>query len=224
MSDTCPAEVHDTCNAYRRYGCRCPAARGANAARLARWRKRTYLERGGLLVDPTGTRRRIEALRAIGWPIRVIAAEAGVSHGTLHYTMGRSERIHLDTARRFADVYDRLSMRLPGRVDPRVVKRAQEMGWAPPLAWDDDTIDDPKARPRVGPRVQRYRHVDEIAVDEAVAGRSVRLTVHERREAVLRMRELGLSSREIGERLGMTTEAARRLVSRTNRRAAGVAA
>jgi len=34
-------------------------------------------------------------------------------------------------------------------------RRAAARGWAPPLAWDDDTIDDPNATPDLGAETPR---------------------------------------------------------------------
>lgn len=46
--------------------------------------------------------------------------------------------------------------------------------------------------------------VDDVAVDAAVQGHPVRLTIAERREVVKRWSKAGESAREIGERLGVS--------------------
>lgn len=104
----------------------------------------------GLTVVPTlGPLRRIHALRALGWSLPAIAAEAGwPTHQPLNNLEKRNNCTRA-TAQRIADAYDRLSMRIPtGTQVNRVRNHAARMGWAPPLAWAEGTIDDPKATPR----------------------------------------------------------------------------
>ena len=52
------------------------------------------------------------------------------------------DMVTLDAHDRIADAYDELSM----RQGPSV--RNRRLGYPPPLAWDDETIDDPRARPK----------------------------------------------------------------------------
>jgi len=78
-------------------------------------------------------------------------------------------------------------------------------GWASPICWDDDSIDDPDAEPYR----DRYVHaadvgLDDIAIAEAMRGRPVRLTPAERAEAVQRMTARGYSAQVIAERLNVT--------------------
>lgn len=114
-----------------------------------------------VLIDVTGTKRRLQALQAMGWTSRNIAERYGdlridrwgagrgtttVSAITVYMTR---TWIQPETAARLAGVYDELSMKqppdLPG--NRQVRKRSLEKGWAPPLAWDDEAIDDPDAMP-----------------------------------------------------------------------------
>lgn len=94
-----------------------------------------------------GTRRRIQALRRIGWPCSAIAKAGGIDLATVK-ELSR-EDCRATTTRRYIDAvavaYDRLSMQLGPSV--RTVTIATAHGWPPPLAWDDDKIDDPRARP-----------------------------------------------------------------------------
>lgn len=100
-------------------------------------------------VDPTGTRRRIQAMQWMGWPAREIAERVGVKTETIstvsHRGGGRG-RVSSRLARAIANIYEDLSG-LPGPSRQSATK-ARAYGYAPPLAWDDDTIDDPKRRPR----------------------------------------------------------------------------
>lgn len=94
-------------------------------------------------LPATGTRRRLRALQAMGWRLRDINALTGHDIGALvrdNYTVVRAS-----IAARVADVYDDLWDK-PGPSDV-TRQRALVRGFAPPMAWDDECIDDPKARP-----------------------------------------------------------------------------
>lgn len=148
----CRAGQHDTANAYRNHGCRCPEATAANT----RYRKRRA---AGMLIpasmDNTGVVRRRQALAAIGYGLRDLEPYFNTtSRGIGTYaTPGR--RVFRATYRRWCEVYDLLSM-TPGR-NVRAKLEARKRGWAPPLAWDDDTIDDPDAKPDLGDKRARDR-------------------------------------------------------------------
>jgi len=104
-------------------------------------------------IDVTGSRRRIQALQAIGWPSRIICEELGYTHknalGPLLYA---HEFITRARAAKIADIYARLCM-TPG---PSTItrNRALRAGYAPPLAWNN--IDDPDEQP-TGVRVEGKR-------------------------------------------------------------------
>jgi hypothetical protein len=201
----CPAQRHGGASAYRHHGCRCPQAIAAHARQLRQWRKRRYLERGPLLVDATGTRRRLQALIAIGWPRRALAERLGTRPANIL----RQRRVRAGTARRVARVYDQLSM-TPGP-DPRCAEAARRRGWAPPLAWDDDQIDDPRAQP-AAPLGEPA--ADEVAVDRALAARSIRgLAEPDRLAAAARAREQGAATpAAVAHRLGTSAAVAARLL------------
>lgn len=93
-------------------------------------------------VPSAGTVRRLQALQALGWSASFLADELGVHRSRINQIM-KSARVEPDTAERVKDVYKRLSM-TPG---PSSYARtwAAKMGYLPPLAWDDDHIDDPAA-------------------------------------------------------------------------------
>lgn len=123
---------------------------------MYRYHKRRQMRRarGPLLVPAIGTHRRIEALRAIGWPTSVIAEKAGRAARPGSIIRADQEMVRAELHDRIRDVYDRLSM-TPGPSD-RVRVRAINAGCVPPLAWDDDQIDDPAARPFIRPAVPRW--------------------------------------------------------------------
>lgn len=107
----------------------------------------------GSLVDATGTRRRLQALVAIGWSQSKLGSRLGVDPTNMS-AMIRVQRIHPARARAVRALYDELWQTLPprsGHRDKIAYNRSRRFaakhGWAPPLAWDDDEIDDPTAQP-----------------------------------------------------------------------------
>jgi AraC-like DNA-binding protein len=109
-------------------------------------------------VDPTGTARRIQALVAIGWPMRYLAAHFGIGDTYVHQIIQRSTKDHLvlaATAEKIAARYEHVKTLQPARhgVRARNVKQARNMaasrGWPPPKYWADrmDVIDDPDFEP-----------------------------------------------------------------------------
>ncbi|MDH6224311.1 hypothetical protein [Streptomyces sp. MJP52] len=103
-------------------------------------------------VDPTGTQRRIQALAANGWPQRRLGPHLGLHPAYVHAVM-RQPSVYGVTAASVAAAYDRLWNQDPrhhgisiGTIT-KVRAHARHNGWAPPGAWDDDTIDDPNAHP-----------------------------------------------------------------------------
>ena len=100
---------------------------------------------GDGLVPALASRRRLHALAAIGWPLSTIAPRIGVSPKHISDVFAH-ERIRADKARRVQAVYEEL-WNTDGPSDASR-RRAQRRGWAPPLAWDDETIDDPAAQPQ----------------------------------------------------------------------------
>lgn len=102
----------------------------------------------GAWIDSTGTRRRLQALIAMGWSHRVLVPILGVAPGTVD-NIHRRKLVRVKTARVVAEVYDRLwdKPAPEGRNRSCALAMARRKGFVPPLAWDDDEIDDPAARP-----------------------------------------------------------------------------
>lgn len=158
----CPAPFHDSYSATRRVGCTCPAARRARARYLKR-QQHGYLEPA--YIDATGTRRRMQALNAIGYPIRELGQMLGWAGnpGTLLWS---DRQVHRVTATRVTDLYERLSG-TPGP-SQRSRQAAARAGYAPPHAWEYVDIDDPEATPDLGTSEDDI--VDEEAIKRVVAG------------------------------------------------------
>lgn len=132
-------------------GCRqtcCREARNLDEARRRKYRQVLGITRS---VDATGTRRRIQALMALGWPGHAIAGHCGWRTGEAVFEITRRNWVQRSTAEAVAHVYEHLSM-TPGP-SAQTRARAARMGWPPPLAWDD--IDNPDEQPDVSKSARR---------------------------------------------------------------------
>lgn len=109
---------------------------------------------GGALIDGTGTRRRLQALIAIGWSQTRLAERMGYALRNFNYMLHGKRSVTVATHRKVLALYDDLWDTPPtarnrwelGAIN-RTITYARTHGWVPPLAWDDDTIDDPEATP-----------------------------------------------------------------------------
>lgn len=140
-------------------------------------------------VSAIGTRRRVQALVALGWTQRVIAERVGVTDRALSVAIRKSDENLSDLAAKTGNVYRELCMTLGPCNRSRI--RARKLGFAPPLAWDDDSIDDPDAKPDMGEIVQvwfpeKWAELAELGItrDDHIAAR-LNITT----ESVKRMRE-----------------------------------
>ncbi|NYV73115.1 hypothetical protein [Streptomyces sp. UH6] len=103
-------------------------------------------------VAPVGTQRRIQALVANGWPQRRLGPHFGIHPVYVHAVLTQPS-VFGTTAASVAAAYDRLWNQDPHHhgISASAVKKvrthARANGWAPPGAWDDDTIDDPNEHP-----------------------------------------------------------------------------
>lgn len=165
-------------------------------------------------VTPVGLTRRMHALAALGWSTAAIAEVAGVNRDTVKsWRRGEVTEIHV-VAGPLLRAYDALSMRQPPQgtkfergAATQVRARAVRNGWVPPLAWDDESIDDPNAKPHAWGR----RHhggadlvIDEVAIERVLAGDRADLTKAERLIVVEQFAAAGLSDAQIAERVGVT--------------------
>lgn len=165
-------------------------------------------------IDATGTRRRLQALVAVGWGFGRLAEELRRDPSNLKRTAS-SAAVTAATAAEVSALFDRL-----WDVHPPAGSRAQRIateaarayarsrGWLPPMAWDDiDTDPDPDPkRPDfavAGPRPEKVElDVDEIAVERSLNGdRQISLTYAEKVEVMRRMAQRGVSIRSIAAHL-----------------------
>lgn len=174
----------------------------------------TQLDRGSTidgLVPSIGSRRRLLALVAIGYPLRWLAKQLGAPDSVHCVQVGRNQLMRAANAKAIAALYEQLRD-LPGP-SSRAREYALLRGWLGPLWWDDDTIDDPLHVPD-GLASYRVRgvpvadDVDEVAVERAVLGDPPpTITAAELDAAIEYMHEHGMSDAQIGDRLNMTGEA-----------------
>jgi DNA-binding XRE family transcriptional regulator len=103
---------------------------------------------GHAIVDSTGTRRRVEALVAIGWNLKQLTEMLGYSPTQIPRMLA-GEPVRMRTAREVARFYDVMWDRPApaGRSRAFALRMAAERRYYPPLARDDDEIDDPAAKP-----------------------------------------------------------------------------
>lgn len=124
-------------------------------------------------VDAAGTRRRLQALTVTGWSGRMLAGLLPMEPSNLNAILRGRPAVSAATARRARQLYDELwDQPPPERTRGERISAARARGhaarhhWPPPLAWDDDTIDDPAARPHPWRRARTQRSRD-LAADAA---------------------------------------------------------
>lgn len=175
-------------------------------------------------IDATGTLRRVQALETRGWSKRRQAADLGLLQQNFK-TVLRGARVSAQMARRVAALYDRLWTENPEDhgvapyVADRVRRHADANGYFGPLAWDDETIDDPMAIP--------FTDVTQPVVTEGgnlanrwLMGESVILGPRDRKEVLAHLFEwTNDTTAEIAARLEMTPTAAERQWERMKERA-----
>lgn len=213
----CPRarHTHGTRDAYNRDGCRCPPCRAAHRRHEQVWRRRRAIHAWHGTSEWTtyhGTRRRLQALAAVGWTTTELAAQLGYrSPVSVSHLRSSERRTLVTTATRIAALYDALWEQKPTG-GQRTRNHARKMGWAPPMAWDDD-IDDPSAVPHgvVKGRRPPPEGIDEVAVQLAVDGAPSTLTAAERLEAVRRLTAAGYTQAVIAERVKLSPRAVARL-------------
>lgn len=130
--------------------------RPATEQRILAARPSLRLLPAAVMIDATGTRRRIQALIACGWSQRKLAARLPMSTGALCGLLS-GPRVRAGTAVKVRALYDELWNMPPpsgSRQDRVAASRARNYAaardWARPAAWDDDRIDDPAGRPAAG--------------------------------------------------------------------------
>lgn len=151
-------------------------------------------------VPKVGAARRIQALYAIGWTGDHVNDAAGKPARFAQNLLNqKGVWVTLDAWRAVVRAYDELGM-TPG---PSTVnrRRAQKYGWAPPLAWDEASLDDPGALPET----------DEAA-DITAAGWG-RVNPDSLHDCAI---EWGMTRDQAADRLGVTRDAIDAALSRND--------
>lgn len=157
---TCLASRHDTPSARRHHGCICPTAQ----EKYRRYARFQYAGKAHLStdvehrVDATGTRRRIQALYAIGYREDDLARRLGYTQPKqvfaervcvipfMHNSDSR-RRVYTSTAAKVTALYEALRNE-PGPSE-HLRQRARRFGWYRPDEWDRADIDDPASTPDI---------------------------------------------------------------------------
>jgi transcriptional regulator with XRE-family HTH domain len=160
----------------------------------------------GAPVEAAGTRRRLQALIAVGHSGRSLAARLDMEPAHLHRILSGRPAVTAATARRVRGLYDRLWDQPPPQATrgerisaAKARAHAARRGWPPPLAWDDDAIDDPDARPEPWQRSCLHRSRDLVADARELAAR-------------------GYTRTQAAQRLGISRGALDKAISRAARR------
>jgi len=167
-------------------------------------------------VPAVGARRRVEALQAVGHSSTAIAmamADGATAAAVRKIRSHPGEWISRTNHERVVRAYNQLWDK-PG-TSHQTLAAARRSGFAAPLAWNDESIDDSRAQPSIDD--DAHDLVDEVAVMRAVAGDRVELTATERAEAVGRLAAAGLCNNEIGARIRVSGRTVQRI-----RKAAGI--
>ena len=160
----------------------------------------------GTAVEAAGTRRRLQALIATGYSGRSLAARLVMEPAHLYRILSGRPAVMAATACRVRELYDRLWGQPPpqGTRGERISAakaraHAARRGWPPPLAWDDDTIDDPGSSPGPWRRSGRRRSRDLAADARELAA-------------------CGYTRTQVAQRLGISRDALDKAISRAAHR------
>jgi hypothetical protein len=155
-------------------------------------------------VPAIGARRRLQALMVMGWRHQDLAPMAGFRTANLNHQPG--DWISKQKHEAVKELYDRI-WNVQGPAGKQSLTRIAKAGYAPPLAWDDDTIDNPNAVPDLGARVYAQGRAPEGATRHADA-------MVEDAQFLL---DGGCTWLELVDRLDCTAEALERLLYRAGR-------
>lgn len=210
---------HGTRQAYVMDRCRCDDCRTYRTEDARKQRTRSLHRAWNVapewLVDATGTHRRIQALQVLGWSSGTLGARLGITYQGFQQFL-TVPRVTRETAAKVVALYDELwDQQPPETCKPERIAAAKtrnyarRQGWVPPLAWDDDELDDPAARPHVTPQPQMPT-VDEVKIQRRIDGQLVELTKPEMHEAHRRLEARGWSAKQIAAKLGITARTVHR--------------
>lgn len=153
------------------------------------------------IIDATGTRRRLQALGALGWPMKRLAPHIGV-HPTTVGRLARHANIYGTSAVAVAVAYEKLrnqrpeDLGVPARAALRMRDHAAQEGWNDPTYWDDmGGIDDPAFNPAAAEKPLKRNELAAL-----------------RKADVEHLAAYGIDAEEIAERVGLTKSTVHALV------------
>lgn len=153
-------------------------------------------------VPNIGTRRRIQALQVLGHSARDIGNAAGVTQAVVHNLINQAGT-WVSARNRDAILTAYATLWNQRGTSRKTATMAAHKGWAPPLAWDDESIDDPAATPQ-HQAVAAAPVLDDSAIDRRANGdHDVPLTRAERHAVVARLHAAGLNDGQIERRAGI---------------------
>jgi hypothetical protein len=100
-----------------------------------------------------GTRRRVQAMVAIGYPIAWQARQLGLTPARLHHAINKQRVLEPKMVNGIRALYGKYGNASPAdagieqRMITRTLNKATKYQFAPPHCWDADTIDNPDAAP-----------------------------------------------------------------------------
>lgn len=155
-------------------------------------------------VPAIGAVRRLRALAAIGWPNGLLAQRLDVEAAIIRYLIQPQKRwrpkvVDAAIADRIAARFEQMQL-MPGPCD-KTRRQARSLAWAPPLAWDEEALDDPDARPQYD-AILKPRGENPAIRPEVFA------------EIIAEHRELGRFDEEIAAAMGLTLDALQRRLTR----------
>ena len=161
------------------------------------------------LIDATGTRRRVEALAVRGWARHLVASRIGMNTKHFRKVVSRP-KVTARVARGVSEAYnawwnqDPLEHGVPLSSVSRVQADAARSGFYGPLAWDDDTIDDPNEVP-VTDALEPLATEGENVADRWLHGESVVLGSEDRKRVLQHLMEwTNQTPQEIADQLEIT--------------------
>ena len=128
--------------------------------------------------EPTawGTQRRLRALASRGWSPQAIESATGIPAGDVAAAISEQRTFDPDLGHQVLAAYNQLWNQQPPAATPRdrqladtTRTAAERTGWPPPLAWDDDLIDQPHADPAPGWKPSRTKLRRSADLDEDMA-------------------------------------------------------
>lgn len=141
-------------------------------------------------VSAVGTVRRLQALVASGYSRSRLAERLGIqASNATHLFDASTHAVLARTARAVEALFAELQL-IPGP-SSRARNEGRRRGWPLPMSWDEDSIDDPAARPDLG--------------ESAPAGFA---------ERYRDCRDIGLSDQETARRIGVKPESLKRQLAR----------